>query len=91
VVLVLVQVDPGIDAENLATWVPQVVPLVTAGLSTPELLETTGELVRAAGLSLPFVLMIGSDVTDQSVGLTGPSHADPSETEVERTASMGQR
>ncbi|SES49882.1 Chain length determinant protein [Pedococcus cremeus] len=91
VVLVLAQVDPGIDAENLATWVPQVVPLVTAGLSTPELLETTGELVRAAGLSLPFALMVGSDSTDQSVGHTGATHAPPTETEVERTASMGQR
>jgi len=91
VVLVLAEVDPGIDAENLATWVSQVVPLVTAGLSTPELLESTGELVRAAGLSLPFALMVGSDPSDQSAGLTGTTHADPSETEVERTASMGRR
>ena len=91
VVLVLAQVDPGIDAENLATWVAQVVPLVTAGLSTPELLETTGELVRAAGLSLPFAVMVGSDSTDQSVGLTGSTQADPPEAEGEQTASMGQR
>jgi capsular polysaccharide biosynthesis protein len=90
VVLALAEVDPGIDAENLATWVTQVVPVVTAGLSRTELLETTGELVRAAGMSLPFALMLGADHHDQSAGLTGDGRTDPAETEVERTASMGQ-
>lgn len=75
VVLVLAEVNPGIDAENLATWVPQVVPLVTAGSSTPELLETTAELVRAARLELPFALMVGSDDTDESIGLTAGSES----------------
>jgi capsular polysaccharide biosynthesis protein len=72
VVLALVQVDPGIDVENLRSWVDQVVPLVTAGRSTVELLETTAELIRAAGLSLPFAMMVGSDDTDESLGLLGP-------------------
>lgn len=91
VVLVLAEVNPGIDAENLATWVPQVVPLVTAGTSTPELLETTAELVRAARLELPFALMVGSDDTDESVGLAGGPNAGPSEYEAEHTASMSVR
>ena len=89
VVLVLAEVNPGIDAENLATWVPQVVPLVTAGSSTPELLETTAELVRAAGLELPFALMVGSDDTDESLGLTAGSDADGSGSEMPRTAAGG--
>lgn len=87
VVLVLAEVNPGIDAENLATWVPQVVPLVTAGSSTPELLETTAELVRAARLEVPFALMVGSDDTDESVGLTAGSDTGATESEVPRTAS----
>jgi capsular polysaccharide biosynthesis protein len=69
IVLVLADVDPGLDAENLRSWVTQVVPLVTAGLSSPELLQTTAELIRAAGLDLPFAMMVGSDDTDESLGL----------------------
>lgn len=91
VVLVLAEVNPGIDAENLTTWVSQVVPLVTAGQSTPELLETTAELVRAAGLALPFALMVGSDDTDESLGVTGSSDNGSSEPEAEPTASIGRR
>jgi hypothetical protein len=41
---------------------------VTAGKSSPELLETTAELVRSAGLELPFVMMVGADETDESLG-----------------------
>ena len=69
VVLVLADVDPGVDAENLGSWVHQVVPLVTAGASTPELLQTTAELLRTAGLSAPFALMLGAHETDESLGL----------------------
>lgn len=69
VVLVLAEVDPGLDTEYLRTWVAQVVPLVTAGRSSPELLETTAELVRAGGLMVPFAMMVGCDQTDESLGL----------------------
>jgi hypothetical protein len=69
VVLVLADVDPGVDAENLRSWVHQVVPLVTAGASTPELLQTTAELVRTAALALPFALMVGAHETDESLGV----------------------
>jgi capsular polysaccharide biosynthesis protein len=72
VILALAEVNPGIDAENLTSWVSQVVPLVSAGESTPELLRTTAELVRAAGLALPFALMVGSHNTDESLGLVDP-------------------
>jgi capsular polysaccharide biosynthesis protein len=74
VVLALVEVDPGIEATHLASWVELVVPLVAAGRSTAELLETTGELVRAASLRLPFAMMVGADGTDESLGLLGPVH-----------------
>lgn len=76
VVLVLADVDPGVDAEHLATWVDHVVPLVTAGRSTPELLQTTAELVRTAGLPVPFALMVGSDDSDESLGLSDVDLAD---------------
>ena len=73
VVLVVTDLDPGIDVENLTSWVDQVVPLVSAGRSTAELLESSAGLVRAAGLTLPFAMMLGSDATDDSSGLV-PEH-----------------
>lgn len=75
VVLALVQVDPGIDAENLRTWVDRVVPVVTAGEASAELLETTAELVRAAGLVLPFAMLVGADRTDESFGAVALAEA----------------
>jgi capsular polysaccharide biosynthesis protein len=68
-VLALVEIDPGLDVENLTSWVDSVVPLVTAGRSSAELLGTIGELVRAVGLELPFAMMVGADRTDESLGL----------------------
>lgn len=72
VVIALVEVDPGIEVENLRSWVDQVIPLVTAGRCTAELLETTAELIRAADLILPFAMMVGVDETDESLGLGDP-------------------
>ncbi|QGN59149.1 hypothetical protein [Nostocoides sp. HKS02] len=72
VVIALVEVDPGIEVENLRSWVDQVIPLVSAGRCTAELLETTAELIRAAGLALPFAMMVGVDETDESLGLGDP-------------------
>jgi hypothetical protein len=72
VVLALVEVDPGIEVEHLATWVDEVVPLVTACAATAELLSTTGDLVREAGFRLPFAMMVGCDATDESLGLIEP-------------------
>lgn len=69
VVIALVEVDPGLDVENLRSWVDQVIPLVTAGASTAELLQTTAELLRAAGLPVPFAMMVGADASDESLGL----------------------
>ena len=77
VVVALVEVDPGIDAEHLRSWVGQVVPLVTAGDSSAELLETTAELVRAAGLGLPFAMLVGADRTDESFGAVAFGEAVP--------------
>ncbi|MEW1954777.1 hypothetical protein [Terrabacter sp. NPDC080008] len=77
VVLALVEVDPGIEVQPLATWVEQVVPLVTAGAVTAELLSTTGTLVREAGLDLPFAMMVGCDATDQSLGIVAVDDAQP--------------
>lgn len=77
VVLALVEVDPGIDVGHITTWADQVVPLVKAGAATAELLSTTGDLVREAGLGLPFAMMVACDATDESLGIVAPVDADP--------------
>ena len=46
---------------------------MTAGASTAELLSTTGDLVREAGLALPFAMMVGCDATDESLGRVRPA------------------
>ena len=69
IVIVLTDVDPGMDAENLGTWASVLVPVVTAGRSSSELLRTTAGLVHAAQLEMPFALMLGADTTDESLGL----------------------
>lgn len=73
VVVALADLEPAMGAEHLNPWVEDVVVLVTAGRSSAERLRTTGELIRSAGLRLPFVLMVGSDQFDESLGLPLPS------------------
>ncbi len=68
VVLVLTDIRPGADVDLLRTWADDVVLLVTAGGSSAERLTTSAELLRSAGLHLPFALMVSSDATDESLG-----------------------
>ena len=60
-VLALVEVDPGFDLDILRTWVAAVVPLVSAGRASGELLSTIAQLVREAGIDMPFALLEGAD------------------------------
>jgi hypothetical protein len=71
-VLALVEVDPGIDLDILQTWVNRVVPLVSAGRASRELLTTISGLVAESGLEMPFALLEGADRSDQSFGHPTP-------------------
>lgn len=77
VVLTLVEVAPDGGLEALSSWADQAVPIVTAGASSAERLRTTAELVRAAGLELPFAVMIGCDPTDESIGFEATTEDQP--------------
>lgn len=72
VVLALVDVDPGLGFEHLYTWIDDMVVLVTGGRCSAERLRTTGQLIRSAGLRLPFALMAGADHFDESLGRPTP-------------------
>jgi len=72
VVLVLVEVDPGINLDIVRTWVNRVVPLVTAGRANGELLSTIAGIVADAGLEMPFALLEGADRSDRTLGQPAP-------------------
>jgi capsular polysaccharide biosynthesis protein len=73
VVLTLAEIDPAVGVDHLKSWCDQVVLLVTVGRSSAERLRTTGELIRSAGLKLPFAVMVGADGSDESLGLPDPA------------------
>ena len=81
VVLTLTSIDPGNGVDELATWGDRVVILVTAGRCSAERLRTAAELVRMAGLELVFAVMVGSDRTDESLGLPDTAESGPSSTQ----------
>ncbi len=69
VVLALLEVHPGIDLGIVRSWVSKVVPLVTAGRASGELLTTVRGLASAARLEMPFALVDGVDRSDESLGV----------------------
>jgi hypothetical protein len=68
VALVLTSIRLGSELELLSTWADDAVVLVTAGRSSAERLRTAAELLRSAGLALPFAMMVSSDEFDESLG-----------------------
>jgi capsular polysaccharide biosynthesis protein len=68
VVVTLVEADPAMGIDELATWADRVVVLVTAGGSTAERLRAIGELIRSTGLVPEFALLLGADASDESLG-----------------------
>ncbi|KHL10333.1 hypothetical protein CLV56_1079 [Mumia flava] len=77
ITLTLVETVPDGGLESLASWADLAIPVVTTGRSSAERLRTTTELVRAAGLQLPFAVMVGCDPTDESIGREGASDEPP--------------
>jgi hypothetical protein len=56
---------------NLATWASRLVLTVTAGRSSVEQLRTTATLLRtSSGISKEFVVLLGADRSDDSLGET---------------------
>ena len=77
VVLALLEVDPGIDLDILGTWVARIVPLVSAGRASRELLTTIAALIEEAGPEIPFALLEGADRTDRTLGHPEPVVEEP--------------
>lgn len=69
VVLTLVEVEPAVGLDHVGTWADEAVFVVTAGRSSAERLHTVAGLARSAGLRLLFSVLVGSDRTDESLGV----------------------
>jgi capsular polysaccharide biosynthesis protein len=80
VLLTLVSLDPSVGGDHLATWAADAVVVVTAGRSSWEKIQGVGEMIRLAGTRLVSAALVGSDKTDESLGVP---HTTP---EGERTA-----
>lgn len=67
-VLSLATVDPAVGAEHLATWATNATVVMTAGRSGLTSIHAIGELIRIAGLRLPFGVLVSADKADESFG-----------------------
>jgi hypothetical protein len=76
VALVLVEMDPGLDIDTVTTWASRIVPLVSAGRASRELLRTVAGMVVSARLDMPFALVEGADRSDETSGAAEPLRTD---------------
>lgn len=75
VVLTLVDAEPAVGLDHVGAWADEAVFVVTAGRSSAERLHTVAGLARSAGLRLLFSVLVGSDRTDESLGVPEPVDA----------------
>jgi capsular polysaccharide biosynthesis protein len=68
--LTLVTLDPSLGGEHLATWATDAVVMVTAGQSSWTKLHAVGEMIRLAGTRLVSAVLVETDKTDESLGVT---------------------
>jgi capsular polysaccharide biosynthesis protein len=68
--LTFATLDPAFGGDHLGTWATNTVVVVTAGESSAERIHSIGEMIRLAGTRLDSVVLIGSDKTDESLGVT---------------------
>jgi hypothetical protein len=68
--LTLAPLDPSVGGENLATWAPGAVAMVTAGRSSWTRTHAVSEMIRLSGTRLVSGVLIGADKTDESLGVT---------------------
>lgn len=74
--LTLAVADPAMSADYLRTWGTGSVALVTAGRNSASKIHATAEMIRLAGLRIVSAVLLGSDRTDDSVGIWQPPEPD---------------
>jgi capsular polysaccharide biosynthesis protein len=69
ILLTMAVIDPSCSDSHLGTWATNAVALVTAGESSGEKLHSVGEIVRLGGARLDSVVLLGTDRSDESLGV----------------------
>ena len=81
VVLVFAPLDQAVGAEHLAEWATTAVAVVTARRSRVTALRSASHMIRAAGLELSSVILVGADRRDQRASplaeSSGPAVEEP--------------
>ncbi|MFG1812643.1 YveK family protein [Kribbella sp. NPDC049174] len=72
-VLTLATLTPELGADHLGTWSSHAAVVVTAGRSTTNKINATGEMLRLAGLEIDTAVVLRPDRTDESVGVAEAS------------------
>lgn len=94
VVLVLADLDPAVGVDHLTAWADEVVVAVTAGRSGVELVRTTADLVRSAGLRLLGAVLLRTTRDDMSSAVEAPGaeqNAEPPDIPVPRPDKPAER
>jgi capsular polysaccharide biosynthesis protein len=73
--LTLAPLDPALGGEHLATWATDAVVFVTAGRSSWTKIRAAGEMVRLSGTRLVSAVLVGTDKTDDSLGVLPEAEA----------------
>lgn len=81
VVVTLADLPPALGGDHLRTWAADASMVVTAGRSTATKIHSVAEMVRTADLSLDPVIVLGSDKTDETIGLPTARTAPPTYSE----------
>lgn len=66
--LTLVQLEPALGGEHLATWATDAVVMVTAGRSSGAKIRAVGEMIRVSGVPMSPAVLIAADKADESLG-----------------------
>jgi len=67
--LTLAVLDPAAGADHLGTWATNAVAVVSAGASSAEKIHSIGEMIRLGGARLDSVVLLGTDKSDESLGV----------------------
>jgi hypothetical protein len=60
-------------AEYLATWASDAVVVATAGRSSATRIHAIGELIRRSGTQLISAVLVGTDKSDETLGMADAS------------------
>ncbi len=75
--LTLVQLDPALGADHLATWAGDAVVMVTAGRSSAVKIHAVGEMVRLADVRFSPAVLVAADKADESLGVARETALSP--------------